>query len=81
MDNEACVMMSLVEAALQQLITEGCVMQCGRYPITDRALLIKCGVVLACVISCFFLHPITHLEPAWVSIMGAVWYVERRQAG
>lgn len=34
------------------------------YPITDRPLLIKCGVVLACVIMSFFLHPITHLDPA-----------------
>ena len=43
------------------------------YPITDRKLLIKCGVVLACVIMSFFLHPLTHLDPAWIAIMGAVW--------
>ncbi len=43
------------------------------YPITDRKLLIKCGVVLACVIMSFFLHPVTHLDPAWIAIMGAVW--------
>mmetsp|Transcript_27974 Transcript_27974/g.54629 ORF Transcript_27974/g.54629 Transcript_27974/m.54629 type:complete len:872 (-) Transcript_27974:555-3170(-) len=43
------------------------------YPITNRALLIKCGVVLSCVIASFFLHPVTHLDPAWVAIMGAVW--------
>jgi Na+/H+ antiporter NhaD/arsenite permease-like protein len=43
------------------------------YPITDRGLLIKCGTVLTCVIISFFLHPVTHLDPAWVAIMGAVW--------
>uniref|UniRef100_A0A7S0HFN8 Citrate transporter-like domain-containing protein n=1 Tax=Hanusia phi TaxID=3032 RepID=A0A7S0HFN8_9CRYP len=43
------------------------------YPITDRPLLIKCGVVLGCVICSFFLHPVTHLDPAWIAIMGAVW--------
>ena len=43
------------------------------YPITDRKLLIKCGTVLACVITSFFLHPFTHLDPAWIAIMGAVW--------
>jgi len=43
------------------------------YPITNRALLIKCSVVLGCVIASFFLHPVTHLDPAWISIMGAVW--------
>jgi len=43
------------------------------YPITNRGLLIKCGVVLACVIMSFFLHPVTHLDPAWIAIMGAVW--------
>jgi len=43
------------------------------YPITDRGLLIKCGVVLSCVIASFFLHPVTHLDPAWIAIMGAVW--------
>jgi len=43
------------------------------YPITDPALLVKCGAVLACVISSFFLHPVTHFDPAWVAILGAVW--------
>ena len=43
------------------------------YPITDKPLLIKCSVVLTCVIVSFFLHPLTHLDPAWVAIMGAVW--------
>lgn len=43
------------------------------YPITNRPLLIKCGVVLSCVIMSFFLHPVTHLDPAWIAIMGAVW--------
>eukprot|EP00282_Hemiselmis_andersenii_P021076 CAMPEP_0172043706 /NCGR_PEP_ID=MMETSP1041-20130122/26406_1 /TAXON_ID=464988 /ORGANISM="Hemiselmis andersenii, Strain CCMP439" /LENGTH=837 /DNA_ID=CAMNT_0012702151 /DNA_START=40 /DNA_END=2553 /DNA_ORIENTATION=+ len=43
------------------------------YPITNRGLLVKCGVVLGCVILCFFLHPVTHVDPAFVSILGAVW--------
>jgi Na+/H+ antiporter NhaD/arsenite permease-like protein len=43
------------------------------YPITDPALLVKCGAVLACVISSFFLHPLTHFDPAWVAILGAIW--------
>jgi len=43
------------------------------YPITDPALLVKCGSVLACVISSFFLHPLTHFDPSWVAILGAVW--------
>lgn len=43
------------------------------YPITDRGLLIKCGVVLGCVILSFFLHSYSHLDPAWISIMGAIW--------
>lgn len=38
-----------------------------------RALLIKCSVVLGCVILCFFLHPVTHVDPAFVAILGAVW--------
>lgn len=43
------------------------------YPITDRALLIKCGTVLGCVMVSFFLNPFTHLDPAWIAVMGAVW--------
>jgi hypothetical protein len=33
----------------------------------------QCGTVLSCVIASFFLHPVTHLDPAWIAIMGAVW--------
>lgn len=40
------------------------------YPITNRGLLIKCMLVLSCVILCFFLHPITHVDPAFVAILG-----------
>ena len=40
------------------------------YPITNRGLLIKCCLVLGCVILCFFLHPVTHVDPAFVAILG-----------
>jgi Na+/H+ antiporter NhaD/arsenite permease-like protein len=40
------------------------------YPITNRGLLIKCMLVLGCVILCFFLHPVTHVDPAFVAILG-----------
>mmetsp|Transcript_19342 Transcript_19342/g.30246 ORF Transcript_19342/g.30246 Transcript_19342/m.30246 type:complete len:284 (+) Transcript_19342:245-1096(+) len=43
------------------------------YPIANKPLLVKCGVVLGCVILAFFMHPITHLDPAWISILGAIW--------
>eukprot|EP00282_Hemiselmis_andersenii_P008207 CAMPEP_0114164598 /NCGR_PEP_ID=MMETSP0043_2-20121206/30753_1 /TAXON_ID=464988 /ORGANISM="Hemiselmis andersenii, Strain CCMP644" /LENGTH=410 /DNA_ID=CAMNT_0001261269 /DNA_START=156 /DNA_END=1388 /DNA_ORIENTATION=- len=43
------------------------------YPITNKPLLVKCSMVLFCVVISFFLHAATHLDPAWIAIMGAVW--------
>ncbi|KAL3878959.1 hypothetical protein ACJMK2_031283 [Sinanodonta woodiana] len=47
-----------------------------QYKITDRVLLIKCGVVLVAVILVFFLHsfiPAMHVGLGWIAILGAVW--------
>ncbi|BCO36759.1 hypothetical protein BMW24_017835 [Mycobacterium heckeshornense] len=39
--------------------------------IRDRGLLLKCGVVLALVFAAFVAHPVLHLEPAVVALLGA----------
>jgi Na+/H+ antiporter NhaD/arsenite permease-like protein len=39
--------------------------------IEDRGLLVKCGVVLALVLGGFVLHPVLHLEPSIVALLGA----------
>jgi len=43
-----------------------------RYGIKDPALLKRSGAVLALVILGFFLHPLIHLDVAWVALIGAV---------
>lgn len=42
-----------------------------REAIRDPKLLIKCGIVLAAVFAGFFGHPIFHLEPSLVALLGA----------
>ncbi|WP_369639188.1 SLC13 family permease [Nocardia sp. JMUB6875] len=42
-----------------------------REAIQDPKLLIKCGIVLAAVFAGFFGHPIFHLEPSLVALLGA----------
>jgi Na+/H+ antiporter NhaD/arsenite permease-like protein len=42
-----------------------------REAIEDPALLIKCGVVLLGVFAAFVLHPIIHVEPSVVALLGA----------
>eukprot|EP00928_Gymnodinium_smaydae_P020959 TRINITY_DN18118_c0_g1_i3.p1 TRINITY_DN18118_c0_g1~~TRINITY_DN18118_c0_g1_i3.p1 ORF type:complete len:564 (-),score=65.70 TRINITY_DN18118_c0_g1_i3:30-1586(-) len=42
------------------------------YPIRDTGLLIKASAVLSACILLFFLHPVTHLDPAYVACWGAV---------
>jgi len=43
-----------------------------RYGIKDAALLKRSGTVLGLVILGFFLHPLIHLDVAWVALIGAV---------
>jgi Na+/H+ antiporter NhaD/arsenite permease-like protein len=43
-----------------------------KYPITDPVLLAKSGVILGSVLVMFFLHPLHHIDTAWVACMGAV---------
>lgn len=42
-----------------------------REAIRDGALLIKCGVVLALVFVAFMAHPVVHIEPSIVALLGA----------
>lgn len=42
-----------------------------REAIEDKGLLVKCGVVLAMVTVGFVLHPVLHLEPSLVALLGA----------
>ena len=42
-----------------------------REAIRDPALLIKCGVVLVAVFAAFVLHPVLHIEPSIVALLGA----------
>ena len=42
-----------------------------REAIRDPALLVKCGVVMVLVFSAFVLHPVLHIEPAIVALLGA----------
>lgn len=42
-----------------------------REAIEDKGLLVKCGVVLAMVTAGFVLHPVLHLEPSLVALLGA----------
>ncbi|EID17179.1 arsenic-transport integral membrane protein ArsB1 [Mycobacterium xenopi RIVM700367] len=39
--------------------------------IRDRGLLVKCGVVLALVFAAFVAHPVLHVEPSLVALLGA----------
>ncbi len=43
-----------------------------RYKIKDKHLLIESSIVLFTVIFGFILHPIHHVEPAWIALFGAV---------
>jgi len=43
-----------------------------QYPIREPKLLIRSGVVLSACIFMFFLHPVTHLDPAYIACFGAV---------
>jgi len=43
-----------------------------RYRITDRHLLTESLIVLGTVIFGFLLHPVHHVEPAWIALFGAV---------
>ena len=42
-----------------------------REAIRDPALLVKCGVVMVLVFAAFVLHPVLHIEPAIVALLGA----------
>lgn len=42
------------------------------YKITDPHLLMQTGIVLGVVILAFLLHPVHHVNVAWISILGAV---------
>ena len=42
-----------------------------REAIRDPALLVKCGVVMVLVFTAFVLHPVLHIEPAIVALLGA----------
>ncbi|RFD25514.1 hypothetical protein MUBE_07985 [Mycobacterium uberis] len=42
-----------------------------REAIRDRGLLIKCGVVLLLVFVAFIAHPVLHIEPSLVAMLGA----------
>lgn len=42
------------------------------YTIKDKHLLIQSSIVLTTVIIGFLLHPVHHIEPAWIAIFGAV---------
>jgi Na+/H+ antiporter NhaD/arsenite permease-like protein len=42
-----------------------------REAIRDPALLIKCGAVLVLVFAAFVLHPVLHIEPSMVALVGA----------
>ncbi len=42
-----------------------------REAIRDPALLVKCGMVMVLVFSAFVLHPVLHIEPAIVALLGA----------
>jgi len=43
-----------------------------KYPIRDMNLLIRSGAILAFVVILFFLHPVVHMEPAYVASFGAI---------
>ena len=53
-----------MEVNLEQLIKDN--------PIKNHRLLIRTGVMLTCVILGFFLHPVTHIDPVFVAIPGAI---------
>jgi Na+/H+ antiporter NhaD/arsenite permease-like protein len=53
-----------MEVNVEQLIKDN--------PIKNHRLLIKTGVMLCCVIIGFFLHPVTHIDPVFVAIPGAI---------
>ena len=42
-----------------------------REAIRDPALLVKCGIVLALVFAAFIAHPVLHIEPSVVALVGA----------
>ncbi|WP_367141364.1 SLC13 family permease, partial [Mycobacterium sp.] len=42
-----------------------------RETIRDPTLLVKCGVVLLLVFAGFILHPVVHLQPSVVALLGA----------
>lgn len=42
-----------------------------RYQITNKHLLIQSLIVLATVILGFLLHPVHHVDPAWIALFGA----------
>ena len=42
-----------------------------REAIRDPALLVKCGVVMVLVFAAFVLHPVLHIEPSIVALLGA----------
>ena len=42
-----------------------------REAIRDPALLVKCGIVLVLVFAAFIAHPVLHIEPSIVALVGA----------
>ena len=44
----------------------------SKYPIRDMNLLIRSGGILIFVILLFFMHPVMHMEPAYVAVFGAI---------
>jgi len=42
-----------------------------REAIRDRGLLVKCGVVLLLVFAAFIAHPLLHLQPSLIALLGA----------
>eukprot|EP01050_Picozoa_sp_SAG11_P010342 SAG11_NODE_1031_length_6111_cov_2.587159_3_plen_162_part_00 len=41
-------------------------------PIKNMRLLVKTGAMLCCVIFGFFMHPVSHIDPTFVAIAGAI---------
>ena len=42
------------------------------YPIRDRPLLLKSCIVVGTVVTLFFLHPLHHVDTAWIACAGGV---------
>lgn len=59
-------------AELQEKMLVDAVQLIRDNPIRDSHLLAKAGIMLSCVIIGFFLHPISHIDPVFVAVPGAI---------